>query len=361
MDSADRRASARRAGTRLADLSETSMARFAFLLAGCVLAAAPFLDLSPELQTLLTRELSFSADDLSDLARGKVVHHSLKTVTVGEVAAVGAIRIEAPKEHFIRAYRDITRFKQGSGVLQIGRFSDPPAPADLAALTIEREDADLRNCRVGDCDIRLPAEAIARFQRDIDWTARDVGARVAALFKEVLFEAVRDYVSGGPGRIVEYDDGKRPIRPAEDFAGVLQNSPYIARLVPKLPDHLRTFPAAPLPAAKDFIYWSKEKFGFAPFISVTHVTMTLDSAGNDVMTSKDVYSSRYFDASLTMTVASSAVDDPGTFYLVYVNRSRANALKGMFGGIRRAMVEHRAKSTLADNLREIKLRLEKRP
>src|SRR5437867_5106973 len=186
MDSADRRASARRAGTRLADLFETSMARFAFLLAGCVLAAAPFLDLSPELQTLLTRELSFSADDLSDLARGKVVHHSLKTVTVGEVAAVGAIRIEAPKEHFIRAYRDITRFKQGPGVLQIGRFSDPPAPADLAALTIEREDADLRNCRVGDCDIRRPAEVIARFQREIDWTARDDGARVAALFREVL-------------------------------------------------------------------------------------------------------------------------------------------------------------------------------
>ena len=42
------------------------------------------------------------------------------------------------------------------------------------------------------------------------------------------------------------------------------------------------------------------------------------------------------------------------------NRSRASAMKGAFSGLRRAMVERRAKSSLEDNLKLLKLRLERR-
>jgi len=55
---------------------------------------------------------------------------------------------------------DITRFKSGEEILQIGRFSDPPALEDLATLTVGPDDFDVRSCRVGDCGIRLPAAAI---------------------------------------------------------------------------------------------------------------------------------------------------------------------------------------------------------
>ena len=76
------------------------------------------------------------------------------------------------------------------------------------------------------------------------------------------------------------------------------------------------------------------------------------------MTSKDVYSSRYFDSSLGLTIA--AADRDGGFLLVYANRSRASALKGIFSSFRRALVERRAKSSLEENLRTIKARLEGR-
>jgi hypothetical protein len=317
-------------------------------------------DLSPAFAALLTGDLKFSQNDFAELARGKIVKHGLSSTTPGEVAAVGAVRIASTRQRFVDSYRDIARFKQAPDVLQIGRFSNPPEAGDLGPLTIDKDDADLQGCRVGDCDVRLPADAIMRLQREIDWTARDASERAAQLFKAVLFESVRGYVSG-QRRITEYDDEKKPIRPLEDFAGVLKNSPYIGRLVPELPRYLEAFPALPLPAAEDFLYWSKEKFGFAPFISVTHVTLTRDTAGNDVLTSKDVYSSRYFDASLTMTVASDVVDRPDSFYLVYVNRSRANALKGLFAGLRRSIVERRAKGTLEEGLKRIKDRLEARP
>lgn len=226
-------------------------------------------------------------------------------------------------------------------------------------MTVDKTDADFRLCRVGDCDVRIPVSAILRFQHEIDWKAPDANGRAVVLFKQVLFDNVKGYVSGGPGRIAQYDDDKRAVHPLDDFLGLLKSSPYLGHLVPALPEYLQTFPAAHLPGAEDFLYWSKEKFGIAPFISVTHVTMTSDAAGNDVFTSKDVYSSRYFDASLTVSIASDAVNTPGRFYLVYVNRSRANALKGMFAGLRRSLVERRIRRALDQNLTLVKFRLER--
>src|SRR5205823_8045660 len=143
------------------------------------------------------------------------------------------------------------------------------------------------------------------------------------------------YTSGGPGRITEYNDEKQAVRPAEDLAEILKATPYVEKLVPGLDEHIREFPDRPIAGAEDFLYWSKEKFGLTPFITVTHVTIARAPSGAVVITSRDVYSSRYFDASVTATIASDAADGRG-FYLVYVNRSRVNALKGALSVLRRA-------------------------
>ena len=327
--------------------------------AAVAIAAAPASDLQPELRALLARDFRFSSSDVADLEKGKVVTHRLGATAVGEVAAVGAVRVKARKEALVSRYRDIVQFKRGADVVQIGRFGNPPTLKDLAPLTIDKQDVDVRMCRVGNCDIRLPAATIVRFQREINWKARDADERAATLFKAVLLDNVSAYLSGGPGRIVQYDDDKRTVRPVDDFVGLLKSSPYIGALVPGLPDHLRTFPSNPLPGAEDFLYWSKEKFGLTPFITVTHVTITHPTPASFVIASKDVYSSRYFDASLSLAIASDAVSGPDAFYLVYVNRSRANALKGALSGLRRAIVERREKGSLDENLRSTKARLEK--
>ena len=253
------------------------------------------------------------------------------------------------------------RFKTGPDVLQIGRFSDPPVLEDLASLVIDKNDMDLRDCRVGDCDVRLPADAIVRFQREIDWQTRDAQARAAALFKDVLLANVRAYMSGtSAGRITEYDDNKRPIRPVDDFAALVKNSPYLGALVPGLPEYLLSFPSAPIAGAQDILYWSKEKFGLTPFITVTHLAVAPAMPRTYVIASRNVYSSRYLDASLAVTIASGVVGERDAFYLAYANRSRASALKGRFSLVRRAIVERRAKTSLEENLRTTRERLEKR-
>ena len=77
------------------------------------------------------------------------------------------------------------------------------------------------------------------------------------------------------------------------------------------------------------------------------------------MATKDVYSSRYIDASLALAIASDAVGTPDAFYLVYANRSRATALKGGMSWLRRSVAERRARGGLEESLRTIKIHLEK--
>ena len=331
-------------------------AALALALSAGTVAAAQELRVHADVRTLLTSQLGFSTSDLAELNDGHVIRHGLPVSAPGEVAVAGAVRIRAPKAAFFDRVRDIVHFKSGPDVLQIGRFGNPPVLADLAALTVDKGDFDPRSCRVGDCGIRLPASVIERVGREIDVKAPDAQARGAALFKQLLIDDVSAYLSGAD-RMLQYDDGAAPIRPREELEGILAAMPEIGALIPELPDHLRRFPSSRVADAEDFLYWSKEKFGVAPFITVTHVTIVCRQ-DTCVMTTRDVYSSRYLDASVALVIATDA--DAGSFDLVYDNRSRASALKGGLARLRHSLTEHRARGALEDNLKRIRKLLEKR-
>lgn len=335
------------------------MIRMAVVLAAFIAGTAAA-TVQPDIAKVLSQQLKFSAADLSDLRAGKVVKHGIDSASPGEIAVVGAVRVRAPMTRLIESVRNITDFKQGPAVLEIGRFSDPPAERDLERLTVTGDDFDPHDCRVGDCDIRLSAEVIQQMPRDRigtdGVTHHDEAAR---WFKQVLLQHVSAYWSGASGRMTSYDDGSRSILPEKEFEGLLKNAPTLGALVPALPAHLSGFPAHRIDGAEDFLYWSKEKFGMGPFITVTQITILCPSEQLCVVASKDVYSSRYIDASLAITVASVDAADPKEFYLIYVNRSRANALKGMFGGLRKAIAERRARGGIEETLKALKIRLEK--
>jgi hypothetical protein len=325
---------------------------------GTLTAGGAPCDLQPELDAVLTRDLHFSPADVVDLQRGKLVNHILPPAAPEEFGVVGAVRVQGSRDRLLAAYRDIVTFKKSEAVPEIGLFSDPPNESDLEALTINRDDVDLRECKVADCDIRLPAAAIQRVAATVDWKRPDADARAAAIFKQILLANVQAYVLGAPGRIVQYDDGSTPVRPVLANEELIRASPYLDTLKPGLSAHLLCLWSNGLEDADDFVYWTKEKPGIAPFISVTHVTIVPAGQHQSLATSRDVYSSRYIDGSLSMMIASDAIGDPRMFYLVYVNRSRASALRGPLAALRRSIVEHKVKSSLDRNLRQVKARIE---
>src|SRR5215471_7666962 len=216
-------------------------------------------DIQPELSVILTRDFQFSRDEVVDLSRGKIVKHILPPTAPDEFGVVGAIRIQGSRERLVTAYRDIVTFKKNEEVPQIGRFSDPPSNSDLETLTTDRDDFDLRRCRVGDCDIRLPAAEIQRIGASIDWKRPDADARASMLFKQILLAHVRAYASGGPGRITQYDDASVPVKPVVAEDELIRASSYLDALRPGLSAHVACFWENFLNGAEDLLYWSKEK------------------------------------------------------------------------------------------------------
>src|SRR5437763_6111463 len=148
---------------------------------------------------------------------------------------------------------------------------------------------------------------------------------------------------GTNGWIMRYGDDKAPLWLVYEFQALMKSLTYVDAVLLGLSAHLTNYPAVSptdvTAGAEDFLYWSKEKFGIAPFISMTHVTLVTANPRRYVATTRDVYSSRYFDASLALVVASDSLTDPQSFYLFYVNRSRASALRGSFARFRRSIVE----------------------
>jgi hypothetical protein len=323
------------------------------LLAGTEMSA-----LDPEIRAVFAHFWRFTDSELAELSKGRVVRHTLDTGSPGEMAVVGAVRVTADQSALIDAVRNIVEFKKSPNVLQIGRFSDPPQPDDMRDLKVEKDDFDPASCRVGDCDVRLPADVIRRLAAEVDVKAPDAQERAAHWFKAALFTHVNAYWTGSPGRFVSYDDDDKPIQPVAEFEGVMMNTPAIGALSSQMRDHLAAFPAMRMDGAEDFLYWSKEKFGLAPFITVTHVVMACPSERMCLVASRDVYSSRYIDASLAVTVTSLDIANGRAFYLAYMNRSRSSSLKGRFSGLLKSIAERRARGGLEQTLNTLKRRFE---
>jgi hypothetical protein len=135
-------------------------------------------------------------------------------------------------------------------------------------------------------------------------------------------------------------------RLADRLRAIIEHSPYLGAIAPAYPRYLLEFPKVSLPVIDSFVYWSKEVFGLKPVVSVTHVSVYQNPAVPTMLigASKQIYASHYFEASLglTMAVDDGSLDRPG-MYLLYVNRTFADALSGAMSGLRRSAAARRAR------------------
>ena len=114
--------------------------------------------------------------------------------------------------------------------------------------------------------------------------------------------------------------------------------------------------------ARDVIYWVKEDYGFKPVLSIVHGVVYQPPARADraYVVQKQIYANHYFDGSLALATALSATEQgaPVT-YLVYVNRSRGDMLRGGLGGLKRNAAQSQARKAAQETLGTIKSQLEK--
>jgi hypothetical protein len=170
---------------------------------------------------------------------------------------------------------------------------------------------------------------------------------------------VTKYQSEGLAGLPPYADRIRPTRPQEEFAGILARSPHLRNYLPAVADGLNNYPQAELPSAESFLYWSKEQYKSSkPIIAVTqvHIVRPVGPALPVVVVlGQEVFASHYRDGSLGTTFV---LDGGKTRYLVYVNRSRLDKLGGVFGGLKRTLVERRLASEVKSGLESVRRRIE---
>ncbi len=307
-----------------------------------------------ELQKALNSQGGFSETDFAALQQGQSVVKLAPVQDKREVAVAGLVSLRATAEEFLQSYRESLTKSSNAAVLEIGSFGAVPALTDLQNLTLEAKDIeDLKECAVGECQIKLSAAMIEHFAREVNWQAPDYTQQATQLFRTMLFEYVSDYRARGDAALINYRDKDNEVRLAEEHLALTKASGY-------LNDILRARgSSAEFKPVEELIVWSKIKFGLKPVIAVNHVTIykrEQDLGPRVLAVSKQIYANHYFNASLALT---SFVTLPGpTSYLVYENRSRADGLEGAFSKLKRSVIEKKAVEGLKGILENSKITLE---
>ena len=302
--------------------------------------------------------VTVAAADRAQLDRGEPVARVLPGRDL-EVAIWAAVPVAIDGERLVAWVRRIEELKKSAYVLAIHRFSDPPRIEDLADLTLEDDDlAEILTCRPAHCGLKLSAAEMAALQRAAADAGTDRNAALQQRFRQIVLDRVNVYLAGG--EVGPFDDHSAPVWPARRLAVVVDHSIFLGEHVPQLAERLREAARAPMAAVETFLYWSKERIADKPIVSVTDVHMLCSHAASvpDVLVAgKEIFSTHYINASLGVTALMRG-EPGGSNYLVYVNRTEVDVLRGALGGIIRWFLQRRLKAEAGGVLDGLRQRLE---
>lgn len=305
---------------------------------------------------------SWSPEEQSALERGEIVVRSLQAKEKQEIAAVGVLRIANLPRITMSAFRKSLSQSSSDEKIAGGRFSDPPTADDLRDLTPEPDTvAQLKKCKVGKCDLNMSAQMIRHFQSEVDWSSPDADEAATRLLRMMLLDYIRDYAARGDEALGQYDNRRTSVDLAASHRSLLASSILVRELAPEFAEYLMKFPVAKLERVESSMNWSIIDFGLKPTITLSHSAVYGRSIGDDeqlFLASKQIYSSRYLDSSLTFTFLLRVTTVTGVdTFLIFSDRSRSDALDGPFGGFARDVVRRESLERVRTLLDKARLKL----
>lgn len=311
------------------------------------------------------KQLAGTASDgeLTSLQNGNILVKVLPSRDKREVSVLGAVKLRDVRDIDLARFRSGLSQKNNKAVLGGGMLSTDPGLQDLAGLTLDDRDIEkLKTCAVGDCDLKLSAPMIRRFNTEIDWNSAEQKVRATQLFKTLLVDYVRDYLKRGDRALLEYADNRKPVRLADEYGAITEASVLVRSFAPELLEYLRKFPTADLPGTESRVDWSKVDSGLKPIITFTHSVGYSRRSQDDLfltIATKQIYASHYIDASLAFTsFVRFGSGESAEEYLLFTSISRSDSLGGALSGMAHAVVEREALQKAEDLLRNSKARLE---
>lgn len=305
----------------------------------------------------LLRDIAqFSDLEWEAVNRGESVARILDTES-REIAVVGAVRVDGSLDVLLDRIRDIDNLKRSQIVIDAGRFGAVPRPSDLERLPLEERSLDLRTCRAGDCQVRLSASDVARFRREVNWSAPDWRDQSAGLWHEVLASYAAAYQKQGRRALPEYVNKAQTLSVAAELGLILREYGFVATYSRELHDYLQEFGPRGPAGSQQTLYWSKEDFGVRPVLRISHQVVYRNGRSAFVVTNQ-VYADHYLDAALGLTAGLEAGPPERGFYLVSVNRARSRSLSGFFRRFVRSTVQSRSREAMRKVLNTTRIAIE---
>src|SRR6266550_4771285 len=293
----------------------------------------------PRLTEFLQHSIGFDSAQLAAVERGEPVVKVLEARDRRDVAVFGIITVAVTRDAWASAARNFPAALPTPNRTQLGIFSNPATLGDVAAVTINNRDVgEMRDCKPGDCVVKLPATDMRRIHDQMNWSAPapDLQAQLTAYARRRLVEYVTDYRTRGDSAMAIYDDrGNLNQRSSEAFAAQLAESPYVYENVPSLRKYLAAYPHGSLPAgAAEILFWSEDVLPrLRPILSVSHLVVYTppELPSVTLVARKQIYANHYFETAVDLTCV---IDrDPGS-YLLVLRRFRFDNLPGGILNIR---------------------------
>jgi len=313
------------------------------------IAAPPVQGQAPaQLVRFLRQSIGVDSAQLAQIERGEGVVKVLDTKDRRDVALFGIITSPASRDAYLAQVRDFRSSLRTPTRTHFGIFSDPASAADVEAVTVSMRDVeDMKDCRPGNCVVKLPATDMRRIHEETTWSADDIQAQLSAYARRRLVAYVTDYRARGDSAMAIYDDrGNLNVHSSAAFAGLLAESPYVYENVPSLGRYLAAYPREKLAGATEVLFWSENAMPhLRPILSVTHevVYTPPELPGVTLIAAKQLYADHYFEAALDLTCV---VDRQGGSYLLVLRRYRFDNMPS--GGL--LNIRGRAVGALRDQL-----------
>jgi hypothetical protein len=305
--------------------------------------------------------VGLSEDQIGAIRSGKAIAKVIESRTPDEVFVFGSVYVDASPESYLKLASDVNALRKLPGYLAIQSFSDPPQLSDLEGFTLEKQDIDeLKNCKMGHCEVQLPTEAMEQINQSIDWSAPDVADRVNHLARQMAFQALRNYMNGGNMALGVYRDKNHPAAVAETFAALITRLSALPEYLPELNEYLLEYPKAQSDKVQAGFYWEEVNFGLKPTFRIVQKAVYRGTSPGDpvyALAEKQIYASHYFETALDLTVCVRDAQRPG-FYIITVKGSKQAGLTGLKGSIVRKVALDKARSSLERVLATIKQTLE---
>lgn len=319
-------------------------------------ALSPVLAETPgDVEAFLKEKLGLKAGEIAAIEKGEPFASFADASDDREVALFGVVRLDAPAPFIGENYRKILIENHREDRVGPGFFSDPPLPEDVKAFSLPAGDLeDLRDCKVGDCKVKLFREDIESLHDGFDWSSGDVQAQVDERMRRDVLGLVDDYRKKGDAAIPDYADKKQFMNSAKGFDFLLQESDLLFEYLPDFYGSIRTYPEGRIEGADDFIFWTVEDPGSSlkKTVFLTHAflfpTSTEEGRPAYAVSLKKLFASHYYYASLqSFTLVDHSEEGVPKTYALILDRS---LFDGKLGGLKKKMLRDGLRKNLEKEL-----------